>query len=258
VKLGCQTITFGENQRERFDEVFAAVAAGGFSGVEIGFRHIRPIAPAKLDELLRRHDLVLLASHVGGNLFDAGGASQERSLIEQVLDYLSQTRTALLMYSGLRFNNAEQFANDLASLNRAADACAKRGVRLLYHNHDWEFADGGRVMNALLAGASPNLGLCPDLGWIMKGGGDVLEFLARIHQRLGAIHFKDFATRAPASAGIDTCLLGQGVAPLREAGKWLRQNTPDVWVIAEQDQANVPAEQAVGANGRFLASIFSE
>ena len=26
-------------------------------------------------------------------------------------------------------------------LNRAAESCAVRGVKLYYHNHDWEFAD---------------------------------------------------------------------------------------------------------------------
>jgi sugar phosphate isomerase/epimerase len=256
LRLACQTITFGEDQRHNFDTVFASVHSAGYEGVEIGFRHLRDHTPDALKKLLSKYQLSLLASHVGGNLFDTAGASNERALIDRVIEYLNQIGTKLLMYSGLRFNDADQFSRDLASLNRAADACAKNGIRLLYHNHDWEFESDANVMNAIVQDSSPNLGLCPDLGWIMKGGGDVLAFLAQNKSRLGAIHFKDFSTRAKQPGTIDTCLLGQGVAPLCEAANWLKKNVNDMWMIAEQDQAQIAPEAAIAANGEFLRSVF--
>ena len=32
----------------------------------------------------------------------------------------------------------------------SAARCSASGVRLLYHNHDWEFDNGSRVINAVL------------------------------------------------------------------------------------------------------------
>lgn len=38
---------------------------------------------------------------------------------------MQQTGTKLLMYSGLRFKDARQFAEDLDMLNRGAEECAR-------------------------------------------------------------------------------------------------------------------------------------
>lgn len=251
--IACQTITFGEKQKEMFPEVFAQVSKAGFQAVEIGFRHIKETPPAKLKEMLAAEGLVLAASHVGGNLFDDHQASHERGILDEVIDYLSATGTKLLMYSGLRYQSDVQLAEGIDMLNRAAEKCAASGIRLLYHNHDFEFANDGKVIKALLSDGCDALGFCPDMGWVMKGGDVAVEFLDKVKARLGAIHFKDFATNNP---GCDTVILGTGVAPLAESAGWLKANTDGMWVIAEQDNADVPAGEAAAANAAYLKSLF--
>ena len=177
----------------------------------------------------------------------------ERRVIDAVLDYLEPLGARLVMYSGLRYESDGQLASDLAMLNRSAERCAERGVRLLYHNHNWEFADGARVMRAVLEDGCPALGLCPDVGWVMKGGRDAVEFLEGAGERVGALHFKDFAT---AGGEVDTVLLGTGVAPLREAGRWAMRAMDGGWMIAEQDRAEGDPAEAVAANGAFLRGVF--
>ena len=88
VRLACQTITWGEEQRHHFPSVLSEVAAAGYEGVEIGFRHIRQTPPALLQDLLGENGLVLAASHLGGNLEDPAHADAERSFLEEALDYL--------------------------------------------------------------------------------------------------------------------------------------------------------------------------
>ncbi len=251
--FACQTITFGENQKQEFPAVFAAVAEAGYTGVEIGFRHLQDLLPEQVQDLLDRAGLRLAASHVGGNLEDAAQADGERAILETVLDYLAPIGTRLLMYSGLRYESAAQFDRDLAMLNRSAERCRARGVHLLYHNHNWEFADGARVMDGLLERGSEALGLCPDLGWVHQGGADVVSFLDRAKSRIGAVHFKDFATRDP---GLDTVILGTGCAPLRAAAAWLQANTDGLWMIAEQDKYDGPPAAAAAANAHFLTETF--
>ena len=250
--IACQTITWGAGQCDMFPEVFAQVAAAGFTGVEIGFRHIRQTPPAELASMLERQRLALVASHVGGNLFDTQQADQERGILDEVIDYLGATGTGLLMYSGLRYQSDDQLAADIDMLNRAAEMCAARGVKLLYHNHDFEFADDSRVMRALIANTGP-LGFCPDIGWVKKGGADVIGFLDEIQDRIGAVHFKDFATMEHCC---DTVILGTGVVPLAETAQWLKANKSGLWIIAEQDSADVAPEQAAAGNAAYLKSLF--
>lgn len=248
-----QTITWGAGQKDMFPEVFAAVARAGYTGVEIGFRHIREIPPADLVKMLNAEGLELTASHMGGNLFDPAQASQERGILEEVIEYLGETGTKLLMYSGLRYESDEQLGKGVSMLNIGAQMCASCGIELLYHNHAFEFENSSKVIDALLKDGCEALGWCPDIGWVMKGGEDAVAFLEKIKGKLGAVHFKDFATSGP---GCDTVILGNGIAPLAEAAGWVKANAPGLPVIAEQDNADVPAAEAAAANAAYLKSQF--
>ncbi|MBP6963589.1 MAG: sugar phosphate isomerase/epimerase [Armatimonadetes bacterium] len=251
--IACQTITWGDEQSTFFPKVFDEVKAAGYAGVEIGFRHIRQHPPAGVKKMLDDRGLVLAALHIGGNLFDATQADQERTALELAFEYLDAMQTEFLMYSGLRFHDEEQFARDFMALNTAAEKCHETGRRLLYHNHNWEFERGGEVIAALTSKGNRHLGFCPDIGWVMKGRRRIIGFMNEVKGRIGAIHFKDFATDGP---GCDTVVLGTGVAPLVEAAEWVKQNTDGMWVIAEQDNADLPAAEAASRNAAFLKSLF--
>jgi len=256
IKLACQTITWGENQSERFDHIFSTVKKAGYEGVEIGFRHIKEVPPEKLVVQLAEHGLVLVASHIGGNLEDRDQAGDERSVLDETLDYLVAAGCSRLLFSGLNDESADAVADGIAMLSRSAEATAQRGVRLLYHNHHWEFLRRG-TMDSLLSNTQPSLGLCPDVGWLYRAGVDVMSFLKANASRIGALHFKDFATPGDGKIAfnLDTVPLGQGLVPLREVTDWLRTNpiqTDPLWVIAEQDKCNGSAEEAAILNGQFL------
>ena len=252
MNIACQTITFGEEQNRRFPAIFETISDVGYTGVEIGFRHIEPIGADALGAWLNAAGLRLVATHLGGNLYDANQADGERQVVDGVMDFLAPLGTRLIMYSGLRFRDRDQFERDMADLNQAATRCAERGFRLLYHNHNWEFADGERVMSALLTDTDGALGFCPDVGWVDKAGTDVLGFLDRVRDRVGAVHFKDFAGRGDE---IDTVELGDGVVPLGDVVRWMQKNgLGDLWAIAEQDRSALPAEQAVRVNSEYLQS----
>ncbi len=254
VKRGLQTITFGDSQQQRFPEVFRIAAESGYEGVEIGYRRLVGADAGQLSAQLRSAGLELPAAHTGGNLEDLAQAGREQRMLDTILDAVEPLGTRLLMYSGLRYESDAQLRAEVARLQRSAQACRDRGWRLLYHNHDWEFADGGRVFSALLDETDDALGLCVDVGWVAKAGEDVLATLEGVRSRLGAVHFKDFASLE--RGVVDTVVLGTGVVPLRDAAEWVRgADLGTMWVIAEQDSAPDP-EAAVRANGAFLKELF--
>jgi len=255
-RIACQTITWGETQIDRLDEILPAMREMGYEGVEMGYRRVSAIPPAEFRAKLAEHGLALTGLHAGGNLEDPAQAGAEQREIEAILDYLQAVGCDRLVYSGLRFEDKAQFEADLARLCRAASACGKRGMRLLYHNHDWELPNDWRVLRALDAAAGPALGMCPDVGWLHKGGADVLAVLDAFAERIDQVHFKDFATLQP---GVDTVELGRGVVPLADVAAWLKQNKPaGLWVIAEQDRAEGNIKQALATNAEFLQGVMAE
>ena len=259
IGLACQTITWGDGQVAFMDRVTRVAAEAGYDALEIGFRRLDRVETGAVKKNLERYGLTVLATHIGGNLEDRAQAQSEQSMIDTVIDCVKQYGAHYIMYSGLRYENNLQFSRAVDMINRAARTCAERGVRMLYHNHNWEFDPETRIMDRLLEKRAPELGFCPDVGWIAKGGQDPMAFLETVKDDTPLLHFKDFASLAPPVPPVDTVCLGQGVVPLADVARWIREGRSNVqWIIAEQDRCDGNPDDAVTTNGRYLSTLFRD
>lgn len=247
-----QTITWGDPQHDRFDQIFAVAAGSGFAGVEIGFRRLRQVEASTMADLLNQHGLELSASHIGGNLEDPSQATAEGLDIASAVSYLKQLGVTRLMQSGLRGLTGGDLDQAIEHLNDAARYAADHGISLLYHNHDWEFANDGAVFKRLRERACPELGFGPDLGWAAAAGVNLASLLDDLGDQIQILHFKDFAPSDDGGWTTDTCHLGVGAVDFSPAWDWLAAH-PDqpCWVTAEQDRAE-NADVAAAANGAWL------
>ncbi len=249
-KASLQTITWGDPQHDRFDQIFAQAKSNGFDGLEIGFRRLRQVGHRELQQLLDRHQIQINASHIGGNLGDLGQAENERADFEAALEFLSALGVPYLLYSGL--NEPQDAALNVAidQLNGFAERCAQAGIQLLYHNHDWEFRNSQRIWERVRKNGSDTLGFALDLGWAAKAGEDLTALLDDLADAVKVLHFKDFASSQP---GQNTCHLGEGVIDFSAAWNWLdRQGRSHIWLTAEQDNAD-DADLACTINGAYLS-----
>jgi len=83
-----------------------------------------------------------------------------------------------------------------ALLNKAGEYVAKRGLKLIYHNHAGEFApiDGQIPYDVLVSALNPkfcNLEL--DVYWALKGGADPLAVMQKYPGRFPVLHLKDMS-----------------------------------------------------------------
>lgn len=68
------------------------------------------------------------------------------------------------------------------------------GMRLMYHNHDFEFekTNGSFLMDYLLDGFAPDeLGITLDTYWVQTAGCDVCQWIERLADRVPCVHLKD-------------------------------------------------------------------
>ncbi|MFG6080290.1 sugar phosphate isomerase/epimerase family protein [Paracoccus litorisediminis] len=82
-----------------------------------------------------------------------------------------------------------------ARLDRAGAPLREAGLGFGWHNHDFEFvptADGVVPMEAILQGG-PDLEWEADIAWIIRGGADPYDWIARHADRITAAHVKDIA-----------------------------------------------------------------
>ncbi len=87
-------------------------------------------------------------------------------------------------------------AENLAKiLNTLGEKCKKAGLKLLYHNHDFEFvkdADGIVTIDYLLENTDPKLvNFQMDLYWVTKAGADPVAYFEKYPGRFKVWHVKD-------------------------------------------------------------------
>ena len=88
-----------------------------------------------------------------------------------------------------------------AALMRAGEKVADRNCKVLWHNHDGEYArlpDGTLPLDRLFEGAGGGVGFEIDCGWVARAGASLADELARLQDRICAIHLKDIS-----SCGLD-------------------------------------------------------
>ena len=114
-----------------------------------------------------------------------------------------------------KFDNASQTmgmtggAANLANiLNTLGAKCKKAGLKLLYHNHDFELkkdADGIVTLDYLLENTDPSeVNFQMDLFWMTKAGADPVAYFEKYPGRFKMWHVKDMDTQgrfAPVGTG---------------------------------------------------------
>jgi sugar phosphate isomerase/epimerase len=128
-------------------------------------------------------------------------------------------------------------------LGRIATQLRAKGMRLAYHNHDFELVDfdGRTGLELLFAAAGPDLQTELDLAWVARAGYDPAVMLATFQGRVFAVHAKDNAPKGQAEDEGGFAAVGQGTldwsAILPAAAEAGVQ-----WYIVEHDQPRDPAK----------------
>ncbi|HEY3405883.1 MAG TPA: sugar phosphate isomerase/epimerase [Ohtaekwangia sp.] len=88
----------------------------------------------------------------------------------------------------------DDYKRIIADLNAAGEVCNSMGVRMAYHNHDFEFMelDGQVPYELMLKDLDPKkVGMELDLYWVVYAGKDPLKYFEQHPGRFEAWHIKD-------------------------------------------------------------------
>jgi sugar phosphate isomerase/epimerase len=148
-----------------------------------------------------------------------------------------------------RFTSASGVAALADDLNAAAALARKRGLRLGYHNHFWEWRaleDGSAAFDALAARLDPSVELELDVYWARTAGRDPAAEIARHGARVTRLHLKDGPADKPESA---MTALGDGVVDLKAA---ILAATSADWLLVELDRCATSMREAVRRSAEWL------
>ncbi|MBL8556586.1 MAG: sugar phosphate isomerase/epimerase [Phenylobacterium sp.] len=233
--IGIQLYTLGPDAARDLDGTLAAVAAAGYKTVELAGFYGK--TPAQFRAALDKVGLKATSVHVqsramgpdGGLDGDLGkladsvlavGATQavmpspripERLGLrpasgEDIAGWLRRVLTAM---------NADDWKENARFLNEKAAVLKKAGIRLGYHNHNFEFAPQGSTtgIEILIKETDPALVTFEaDVGWIAAAGVDPAAFIRKHKGRVTMMHVKDLkaSTKPNFELRMDPTEIGSG------------------------------------------------
>jgi sugar phosphate isomerase/epimerase len=150
-----------------------------------------------------------------------------------------------------RFADADGVRGVAADLNEASARLAGEGLRLGYHNHDFELSSliGGTPALEVLAGQLDDAVLLEvDTYWAAVGGQDVAALLGRLGDRVRYLHVKD----GPIVDREDfMTAVGSGRMPVAEI---LAASPSATWHVVELDRCATDMMTAVGDSLAWLTA----
>lgn len=221
-----------------------SVAAAGYRSVEVA--GLPKTAPGELARLLEAAGLRVAAAHEG-----IEGLRADASAVAARMTEIGSPRVVVPWMPDRDRRTVDDVRRFAAELGGFARTMAQSGIRLGYHNHDFEFAplDGTTVWDILLAELSPDVEIELDVYWASVAGRDPVAEIRAAADRVRLLHMKD---RAPGTEPHDAPA-GEGILPFPAIVEAARAAGVE-WYIAEQDEPHEPLEDIASAL-RHLESL---
>lgn len=188
-RVGIQLYSVRTEMQRDMAATLARLAQIGYRDVEFAGYFGR--TPAQVKELLETNGLAAPSTHLGYDLLRAGW---DRALDDALA--IGQGYVTIPWLPNEARRGSDDWHRVADELNRAGERARARGLRLAYHNHDFEFQEigGQTLMDALLARTDPALvSFQMDIYWTVRAGRDPLAYLRRHPGRFTMLHVKDSA-----------------------------------------------------------------
>ncbi|HEU4722737.1 MAG TPA: sugar phosphate isomerase/epimerase [Gemmatimonadaceae bacterium] len=246
-RVGVQLYTVRDAMGKDLDGTLAQIAAAGYRLVETAGLYGR--TAADLRALFDKHGIRTSSGHYP--LGDAEGKTDETFATAKALGQ----EFVVIPWLDPSQRTAETFGSLPGRLNKLGEQARAAGLKVAYHNHDFEFETYGAsttVLERLLANTDPALvSFELDAYWAFKAGREPAEIVARYPGRFTMLHLKD-STAAPEKAFAD---VGKGVIDFRRLLAAAQRNGLR-YAFVERDVSPDPIA-SIRASHEYLRTVLS-
>lgn len=249
-KIGVQLWSVRDECKRDLEGTLKALADMGFDGVEFAGFYNRDAG--ELRRLLESLGLEVAGAHipyasfVGDELQKTVSYNLELGNRNLIIPSVPQE----IRGSKARWIEFASFLNDLS------DRLAPHGMRIGYHNHDYEFkpVDGELPWHIVFRSTRRSVIMQLDTANALAGGVEpnhLIEIIRMYPGRAITVHVKDF------SRGKGQVILGEGDVPWREFLAACRTHGGTEWLIVEQEAYPYSPLESVRRSLKNLLDILS-
>jgi sugar phosphate isomerase/epimerase len=216
------------NDAHDLTETLKRVRAIGYKAVQL--QSLGPLPPRELARVLDGEGLTCCSTHE-----DAEELLTSPEEVVERLNVLKCKGTAYPFPRDQDLSSVEGVKRLCKALNRTGKTMKKAGITFAYHNHGLEFhkLNGKTIMDMIVAETDPQaVEMELDTYWVQAGGGDSVDWLARLKGRVSLLHVKDYGVDPRGRAVFEE--IGQGNLGWQKIMKAAKR-AGCRWYIIEQD-----------------------
>lgn len=241
VPVGIQLYTLREEAAADLPAVLERLGRIGYVGVEPAGFH--GLSPREFRRLVEAAGMTVSSSHIPAPIGESADeildAQQEIGVEDVVIAFMPPDR----------FADRDQIYVTADQMNRAHQNVKARGMRLGYHNHNWEFStriDDQPAHTILFEQLDPEIFAEIDVYWAQVGGANPVQVVSQLGSRARLLHMKDGPADQPKSA---MTAAGSGAVDLAGVAA-AAENA--AWHIVELDRCATDMFEAVEQSYRYL------
>lgn len=235
IPVGLQLYSVRTECEKDLAATIAAVAKMGYQGVEFAgyYNH----TAQEIRKMLDDNGLLCCGTHtqldtlLGDNLAATIEFNQVIGNKYLIVPWLNEDMR----------NSKEAWLKTAALFTEIADKIKTQGMKLGYHNHNFEFAaiDGEIPWDIFFGNASKDLIMQIDTGNCLDGGGDPITFLQKYPGQAVTVHLKEFSATNPKA------ILGEGDIKWNEVFAICESVGGTEWYIIEEEKDVYPPLECV-------------
>ena len=253
--IGLQLYTVRDQIAKDPEGTLAKVAQIGYNSAEVfgyGKGKFFGLTPAQFSALLKKYQLTSPSGHYSmGSYLITGDQDDLNEAISVAATMGHKFLTIPFLQDNMR-TSLDDYKHLADKMNVAGAAAKKSGLKLAYHNHNFEFKDwgGGQTgFGIFMTQTDPALvNFEMDIYWVTRAGLDPLQLIKDHPGRFKMWHVKDMSQKADPSYTTGGqqyfAEVGTGVIDFKEIFRHRKESGMEYFFV-EQDQSSRPVYDAI-------------
>ncbi len=258
--VGLQLYSLRDQLPKDVSGVIAKVAAAGYKEVEPygyskknGFWGLEPKA---FSDLLKANGLTTPSAHYDMNQYLGSGKTENLEAYIEAAHATGQSHVIIPSINGEFIKTVDECKAVADKMNKAAEILKKEGLKLGYHNHNFEWRPIGNTTfyDTVIDNTDPKLvAMEMDIYWVVRSGKDPLDLFAKHPGRFEFVHVKDMdKTKSNLNTEI-----GSGSIDFVKILAKAKQGGVKHFIVEQENYTNIDPYVSIAQSAKYVSTQIS-